>query len=218
MTQAGAAVALVGPIAMLLLGYGIEGAGVALASGLSAALLSRIEDIKLLVAPGFRAELERAQRIAEQASVTAEELRRLAIPLARMALGSAAASGRMGTSKTLKRINMAQVEQLLASISATPAERDEALTDLRAWNHLDAGFAVLRALPHDDKREGKFFERFMDNVALAVAESRHWREAARDLDALTPEVEAALAALDAAAAADKRPDKHGDLPRPAPPA
>ncbi len=89
------------PALAIVLGFGGH-AFTLLLAGLAAAVLSRVDNIKSLTGWGFSAELREAQRIAAEASVTADELRRLALPLARISLGMAIGGGRWGGQKGIR--------------------------------------------------------------------------------------------------------------------
>ncbi|NKE46068.1 hypothetical protein HB662_14875 [Roseomonas frigidaquae] len=211
---------------MLVSGYGWEGGILVLGSGLAAAVLSRLGDLAEIAAWGFSAKLREAQALADRAAVTAIELRRMAVPLARMSLGLASGGGRWGGHDALRRRTQEQVEALLAVVEASASERQSVYVEWNAWRHFDAAlrargqiFEALKgtgvpqqSLPEIQKR----LESMVDLERLAVAAPCHWRAAAADLEALTPSVVEALMALEVAAQADTRPEKHDGLPGPEP--
>jgi hypothetical protein len=227
LAQAGAVVALVGPVAMVVAGYGWEGGLLALASGLAAAILSRLKDLAEVGAWGFSAKLRQAEELAQKAAVTAEELRRLALPIARMSLGMAIGGGRMGGHTGLRQRTRDHVEHLLRTIEATEEERREAYVEWRAWEHIDAAGIVYRriydavnaALPPNTSQPSEMLHlhhRMIDVDRLTIATPEAWRNVAETLGALTAPVWEALAALESAAANDPRPEKHHGMPRPDP--
>ena len=172
-----------------------------LGAGAALLLLSVVDRIESFNAWGVSAKLREAQAAASQASATAGEVRRLALPLTRIALGLAQAGNRYGRDEASRTRVELEVRKVLNALNATPEERATCYTEWDAWRRYDKVadlFMTMHAENSLDRRDeiSAFQQRFNEHSALDETSAQQIRREAQERNLITGEVECRIRELE----------------------
>ncbi len=200
MQISGAALLLAGPVLHALSiaqgsAWHLMGGGVGL---LVFASLDRLESFN---AWGVSAKLREAQAAATEAVASAEEVRQMALPLARIGLGLVQASNRLGRDEASKQRVESEVKKVLDALKATHSERTACYTEWNAWRLRDKASEVFEAIkeahPLERGEEIRSFRKpFNDPFRLGAGVAQQIRAGAKARGLLTPAVEMRISELE----------------------